>query len=254
LALECARTLNAAEFDTVLQSKDDIILLGAARLFFFEQLSELLPEEQRGPQAARLCEVVIHRDKSGNVDNALRYLGELPCAETPALLERLAAGEITVNERDTDNKTEPAPQAAACLLLARSDSKKTSKLIEKVAALPNLDDIDKAALKVARSLNGERGVLDKSIFKVNSGTVGFGALTALEKEGDTAALDAIIEGATKHFWAAVRIESVLAVERMTGQKWCKGGENERADWYTDEVQAWWKKNRDTFQLPDKKEK
>jgi hypothetical protein len=167
------------------------------------------------------------------------------------LLEKIAAGEIAIKEREITYKTEPAPQAAACLLLSQTDSKKVGELIKKVESSPKLDDIDKAALKVARSFNGERGVLDKSVFDAHSGTVGYGALAALEKEGGKAALDAIIEGGTEHFWAAVREESVLTVERMTGQKWCKGGENERADWYCKDVRAWWRKNRESFQPPAK---
>jgi hypothetical protein len=252
LVLECARTLKGDEFLEVLQSKDDEVLLGAARLFFFERLSERLPKDQRGPVAARLSEVVFRLDQRQNADSAVRMLASFPCAETMALLERLAAGEITVKPEPTKYKPEPIPAAAACVVLARAKSDKVGELAKKIEAAGGLDEMDRAALKVARSLGGERGVLDKSIFEVKSGTVGFYALEALEHEGGKAALDAVIMGGTNHMWAAVRQEAVLATERMTGKKWCKGDENERPDWYCDEVQAWWQENRETYEQPKTK--
>ncbi len=249
LALECVKNLNAAEFAAVLESQDDTILLGAARLFFFERLADVLPNDKRGPQAARLCEVVLRLDQSDNADNAIRALGRFPCAETTTLLERLAASEIVVKQSKSPYKDEPMPQAAACLLLARAGSNNVGKLIKKVEASPKLDKMDKAALQVARSFNGEGGILDKSVFEVSSYAVGFGALATLEKERTKAALDAIIEGGTEHPWAAVQEEAILTVQRMTGQKWCKDEKRERASWYCDEVQEWWNKNRESFQFP-----
>lgn len=247
LVLECARTLKADDFQEVLQSKDEETLLGAARLFFFEDLSDLLPKATQGPQAARLAEVVLRRDHGDNVESAVRCLRSFPCPETTALLEQLAGGEIKLQPQNNEFKDEPIPSAAACVLLASAKSDKVGELVKKIEATGELDDFDRAALKVARSLSGERGLLDKSIFELKSGTIGFYALEALEREGGKAALDAVIMGGTDHMWAAVRQEAVLATERMTGKKWCKGGKNERPDWYCDEVQAWWKENRETYE-------
>ena len=246
LVLECAKTLKSEDFQKVLESSDDQVLAGAARLFFFEDLAEIVPKAKRGPSAAKLCEVVLRRDRCGNADAAVRALGSFPCAETTRLLETLARGEIPVQAQARRRKDEPSPRAAACLLLARASAANAADLIKTVENHGKLDEIDTAALRIARSLRGERGQLKEAVFKINSYTVGFGALAALEKEGGKEALDAIISGGTMHSWAAVREEAVLTVERMTGKKWFRNQENERAEWHGKEIREWWQKNRDTY--------
>ena len=46
-------------------------------------------------------------------------------------------------------------------------------------------------------VNGERGLLDSSIFEVDSGSIAFAALDALESEGGRNAVDAVICGGLK---------------------------------------------------------
>lgn len=238
LALECGRSLAAEELLAVADSNDVTAQVGAARLFFFEEMDQTLPPDQRGPVAARLAEATLRADLAGNGDIAIRRLGKYPCPETIDFLERLAGGMVPYHEADPKFKDEPSPRAAACLILAQTDSRDLAKRLADLEHLP-LDTLDRAALRVARSFCGEKGLLNASIFEIESYTIGFGALLALEREGGTTAIDAVIHGGTKHSWAAVRAEAVLTAERMTGQKWVTGGSKDRADFHDEEVREWW---------------
>ena len=245
LVLMCGKSLKGATFQKLLESGDEEILLGAARLFFFENLDASLSVDQRGPAAAKLCAAVLRSDHRANGDLALRGVGHYPGSETSTLLEQVALGQISWNPLSHD-KEDPSPPAAACLLLARTGAPGTRDCIRKVESAGKPDACDKAALLIAHSFAGERGLLDKSIFAIDSYTIGFGALAALEKEGGPAALDAVIVGGTAHHWAAVSQEAVLTVERMSGKKWVKNLKNERPDWYVKDIQEWWKQNRSSF--------
>ena len=252
VVLECAKTLNAEALRSVLESNDGEVLAGAARLFFFEGLSGLLPQDQRTRYAAKLARVVLERDKCGNAEMAVRALGSFQCPETVLLLEELAKGTIQTAEERSEFKDEPNSQAAACLLLAKFNARNAAELSKAAEKADGNDNIDQAALKIARSFSGERGLLDESIFEIDSYTVGFGALAALEREADKAALDAIIVGGTQHSWAAIREESVLTVERMTGRKWYQNQKHERAEWHGKDIREWWQTNRESYMLPQTK--
>jgi len=63
------------------------------------------------------------------------------------------------------------------------------------------------------------------------------------------ALDLVITKGTTHDWAAIREESVLTIERMTGKTWYQNGENERAEWHAKDIREWWRKNKAIFQFP-----
>ncbi len=252
LVLECAKTLDAEDFRDVLESDDEEALLGAARLFFFERLARLIPKAQRARYAAKLARVVLARDKCGNAKIAVRALGSFASPETFLLLEELAKGTIKTTEQRSVHKDEPSSQASACLVLAKFNANNAAELTRATERIVENDHIDHAALKIARSFSGEHGLLDKSIFEIDSYTVGFGALAALEREADKAALDAIIFGGTNHNWAAIREESVLTVERMTGQKWYQNRTNERAEWHVKAIREWWQTNRNSYVPPSTK--
>ncbi len=237
LVLECARTLSGDEFLAILESSDDAVLAGAARLFFFEKHSDTLPLKKRNLLAAKLCGTVLKVDNSGNAGSALRALRRFPCQETTLLLEQLASGQIDVADQDVH----PSPRTAACLFLAYTSSPIRLDCIQKAENLPLLDDFDRAALRVARALNGERGLLDSTIFELDSGSIAFAALNALEREGGRNAVDAVICGGLKHGWGSVNEKALSTAERMTGQRWkSKGWEREK------EAHEWWKANRDSW--------
>ncbi len=60
--------------------------------------------------------------------------------------------------------------------------------------------------------------------------------------------DLLVIGGTLHSWAIVNQESVIAFQQLTGQKWFKDRENERADWYGKDARAWWANNRATYKF------
>jgi hypothetical protein len=248
LVFESAETLDATDFRKALESDDSLVLAGAARMFFSEQFAALLPETQRGSYAAKLCRVVIRQDKCGNIIRAVSALGDFRHPETIALLEQLADGSISTNDHPY-GKEEPQPRCVACLLLAKFGSVNAATLAKDAEKNPKLNEIDKATLRIARCLAGERDLLDKTIFEIDSYSTAYGALEALEREGSKSALDSVIMGGTMHAYANIREEAVLTAQRMTGRKWFQEAENERAEWHGKEIREWWQQNRDSFIPP-----
>lgn len=247
LVLECSSALGREGFKKVLASDDETVLLGAARLFFFEKLSRLLPEDDRPAHAARLCEVVLKRDQSDNADLALRSLRRYPSKEARDTFERVASGKVAIAEQ-SGTWDEPSPRYAALLFLAEADAPRAKRSLP--ANPPaGLSKSDQAAITIARSLCGEGGLIGPSIFAIDSYSIGYGALEALEREGDKNALHAVIVGGTTHSWAAIREEAVLTAERMTGKRWYQNKKHERAEWHAKDIRAWWEANRGSFVMP-----
>lgn len=241
LVLQVSESLTEDEFRTIAGHPDPIVRLGAARLFFFEAAYRKLPQAERAPTAANLCRTTLDFDRCGNADIAIRALKRYPCKESTQLLEELAGGELELIPITRSWKHEPAPRFAGCVILAYTDSPKTSGFIEALEKESGLDEFDSAALKVARALLGDIEILDETIFEPNSYTIGCGALDALERDGGKAAVELVIMAGTKHSWAAVRDDAVDTAARMTGQKW---NSDERKS--AEEARAWWAANRDTY--------
>jgi hypothetical protein len=243
LVLECGRMMNGEDFEAVLKSATDDELVGAARLFFSEGLQSKIEEARRAHYAAKLARAVITKDRSRNSSSAIRELASYQSDEVLKLLAEVADGKLTgVGEAHLD---EPSLKASACLALARQGDIRGADIAADLAKEAKLTEFDKAALKVAVALAG-RGDLDASIFKIDSFSIAFGALEALEKKGDRASVDAIVFGGTEHMYAAIREESVLVIERLTSKKWYQNGENERAEWHGEAIRKWWRLNRDKY--------
>jgi hypothetical protein len=258
LALEVAKTLNIDEYLFLMEQGDLPSLLGAARLFFSEELELPLPVARRGPFAALLCEAVLKGDQSRMSGDAIRHLKEYDCAETTELLRRLATGEISAASEGFP-KDFPQARVAAALILAHRKVPGALEIITALAALPNLSEVDRESLNVSRVLLGEQVQLTKELFELNT-YISYDALKALEGQGDKAALALIIEGAVNHDWALVREEAIFTVERMTGEKWyvpehempeeVRAMEDfQRSQHYGRQVAEWWKEHRETFEFP-----
>lgn len=249
LVLTSAKLIQGDNFEKVLERANDQELLGAARLFFFEKFSQQIPETSRGPWAAKLARVVIEKDASGNSSEAIRALTRHPSPEASSLLAKVAEGSIQAT--GPSGYEELSCRAAACVVLAQIGGGDVLKLAETIAKEPNLSPLDDAALKVARAwVSG--GIVDAETLAFESYTVALAALAVLEKRGDAQAIDVIIAAGLDHAYGVPREESVLTLQRMTGQMWLKDPKNERAERHTEAIQKWWKQNRDTFKKREAK--
>lgn len=166
--------------------------------------------------------------------------------EVTALLERVALGEFPLRDFPVSEKEGPCLSAAACLFLARDGSGRLAECLQKLESSAPLDAFDQAALVIARSLAGERGKVDAGVLGLRSFTLGFAALVALERENTGRSLGVIIEAGIDHAYAAIRDESLLAVERMSGQTWSKAGKTPLPSAQTAAVQVWWAENAGKF--------
>lgn len=241
LILQLAQNLSEDELREIATSSDPIVRLGAARLFFFEGAYRGFPNAELSEISANLCRTVLERDQCGNAEKAIRTMKHLSGIETTKVLEELVSGKIVVMPSKKSWKDEPSSQFAACLILAYTDSPNTLKYIQTLEKESDLDEFDSAALKVARALLGDTEALDASIFKVDSFTIGYGALDALERHGDKKAVELIIMAGTTHSWGLVRQEAVAVAARMTGQDWNpKDYKNEAT------VRRWWTENKSSY--------
>lgn len=241
LVLLIAQSLTLDELRGITSSTDPVILSGAARLFFSEGLGQLYPEEECAQTAAKLFGIVLEFDRCNNAEYTIRIMRYFPCPETLRLLNQLASGEIEIEAPASSWREEPSPGISACLTLVYMDDPMALHLIQEAEKIPDLDEFDTAALKVAQALLGEKGILDASVFKPDSYAIGYGALEALEKEGGKEAIDLVIMAGTRHSWGAVREAAVETAERMTGQNW---GPNKMQS--AEAARRWWKENKDTY--------
>ena len=254
LALEVAGTLSGVDFQSVLESTDTLVLLGAARLFFFERMAERISESQRGGYAAKLCHIVVEHDKSDNAVSAIRRLRSYPeSEECHSLLEEVAMGKVAAQFERSHYDNEPGAQTAACVVLAELGNRRGGEIARSLKGKNDLTQYDQAALEVARTLSGERDILSKDVFELNSYIIGYGALMALENERSKKALDLVISGGTRHSWAAVREEAVLTAERLSGKRWSSKDTRGRAELHAEEVRQWWEANRETFEFPEEQD-
>lgn len=251
LILHAASALEEADFRRALDHDDPEVLLGAARLFLFKNLSRLIPEQARSGYAVKLCHAVLLHDRVGNQGIALRLVRRYPSDAVTDLFERVVSGEIEITAEDTSWDDDPAERYSALVYLASVDPARAKPHLPMLASQAEANQSNQTAVTIARSLCGETGLLDESVFKFSSYTLGLGALEALEKEGTKRALDVIITAGTDGNYAAVREEAVLTVERMTGKQWFMDRKHERAEWHGDDIRQWWAENKATFVMPER---
>ncbi len=243
--------LEAKDFQMALKSSDPATLLGIARLFFFGELSEKYTAKEAGPVAAKLIEAVAQYDRSGNGTWIFSWLGRFTSPEITGVLERVALGELKLPSSPMNLSQNLSFPHFSCLLLSKTESLRFRECLKRVEGMKTAYPDDQLALLVARSFRGEENLLSDDIFDSRSTPVCLGALSFFEKLRTREALDLIITKVTLHDWAAVREESVLTIERMTGKTWFKNQENERAEWHAKDIREWWDKNGAAFQLPEK---
>ena len=218
-------------------------LLGAARLFFQEGLGQQLNRADWDRLTARLGEVALRHDESGNAAYAFRMMSGVVSPDVDALLQEVASGRLVVEPDPLALGADPAPRMTACLILALHGQPGIKDLAQRLLEDTKDGSSDEAALKLALYQLGDHKLWPEGIFEIWSGFLGESGLKVLAKEGSKESLDRIIMDATGHPHAAVREQAVLVVERLTGERWFQGHEHERAEWHAKEIRDWWAKSK-----------
>jgi len=158
----------------------------------------------------------------------------------------VAAGRIksSIPEKRVDQ--EPALRFAAILALARRGDMQVKRLIDDLAG-NTANPSDQAALAIARCFLGEHGAIRAEHCQLDSWSLGYASIAALEKQGDREALDLLITGCTLHPAALVGRDAVHAIQRLTGKIWYHAMPNENEDWYGKDIREWWNSAKDTWQ-------
>ncbi|MDA7868350.1 hypothetical protein N9062_02240 [Akkermansiaceae bacterium] len=252
IIFETTELLKGEDFQKAINSTDPATLLGVARLFYFGDLSEKIPANDRSKIAAKLIQVVAKHDRGGNATWIFQWLDRFSSPEMTQTLEQIALGELELPASPLNLSQDLSFPHYACLLLSKTDSQKFEVCLKRVSSLdPEFPD-DPLALLVAR-VNRDPGItVPDHIFESRSTPICLNALSLLEKEGSKRALDLIITQATTHDWADVRENAVLTIERMTGKTWFKNEKNERAEWHAEDIRKWWIANKSDFKIPKSK--
>jgi hypothetical protein len=200
----------------------------------------------RGRWGVHLAEVVFEEGHGENKLIALRGVGKVEDPGLRDLLWKVSVGElgqeIDILEQTDD---EPGLRAGACLELAKRKDPEIKALVEKRLATP-AEDRHKAAHEVCLALLGDPKFLRREHFTLKSYSIGLAEIEAIERFRGKEGLEILVEGALDHPWALVREEAVLAMQRITGQKWYQGERNERAVWHIEDVRKWWKSQGEEF--------
>jgi hypothetical protein len=208
--------------------EDRRALLGAARLYFFEDWAEQLPKDARPEWTVRLGEVVIQDDWDENKDMLIRCLGREDSPPVRSLLKKIMHGEIgKERERSTAWNDEPGIRAAAAVMLVHANEPGLKKEIQEALGKVKTKQ-DRAALEVCLALLGDPAYLRKEHFELQSYTIGMGALDAIEKFQGKHGVEALAAGGIHHPWAAVNDRAVNVFQKITGKKWTK-----------EEIEGWW---------------
>ena len=221
---------------------------GAARLFFHYGYHGKVPWVLRDGVAPALLRAAVERDQPYFAIEAIRIAGEFGDQRVAAALREIAAGSLTppTPSRLKMPDEEPSLRYLSALVLSRRGDTEAARLVKELAALPDISKQDLAALAICRCFLAERDTIKPEMFELDSWSIGYFGIAALEKQGDKTALNVMITGATMHSWALVRQEAVHAVQRMTGKVWYRAQTNENEDWYGKDIRDWWQAAQETW--------
>jgi hypothetical protein len=245
VVLAAGNMLSGEEFLAVLESLDKNnvgALRGAARYFFREGFNKKIPEKHAFKWSVELAKIELLANYDDNKSFLIRSLGKLNSVDIKKLLEEIAhekIGKLVNPENIYDD--EPAPYADAYLALANLGEKSFKKEMEE-KLLKEVIPQNKAALEVCLVLLGEQIYISKNHFKFESYSIGYFAIKGIEKFKGKHGLDILVENGMNHPWGGVRDEAVLAIQRITSQKWYNGG-NESPSRYKETIEKWWLENK-----------
>jgi WD40 repeat protein len=229
-ALAAMRNVDGQSFLAALEQlgNDRGGLRGAARLFFYEGYHERMLAAERTKWLVRLAEVVLGDGLDDDKPSLLRFLTRERDPAVRALLHEVFTGKLG---KEIDLKKafgqEPGLRTGAALALVRMGDDSLAPDVKKM--LPRVEaKADVAALEVCLALLGDAQYVKTEHFRLQSYSIGFAALKAVERHRDNRALEALVKGALHHPWAAVQDEDLKSFERIVGKKMSSG-----------EVEDWW---------------
>src|SRR5262249_52405492 len=135
-------------------------------------------------------------------------------------------------DRSNPWNDEPGIRAAAAVMLVRLGEPGIKKEIEEALGKVKTKQ-DKAAMEVCLALLGDPTYLRKEHFELQSYTIGFGALEAIEKFKGKHGIEALAGGGIHHPWAAVNERAVYVFQKITGKKW-----------NAEQIESWWESGAD----------
>ncbi|HEV2947384.1 MAG TPA: hypothetical protein VGX70_08405, partial [Gemmataceae bacterium] len=233
-ALAAIQSIKGDSFLSALEKLkgDRQALLGAARMFFWEQFNEKLPMEKRAEWSVRLAKVTLTDGWDGNKPITLWRLGLDDDSQVMTLLRDVFRGKVG-KEMDSPKagNQEPGLRASAAVILAQKDDqsiKEDVKQLRKAVKLPQ----DIAACDVALAIFGDPSCIKKEYFRFESYTIGLGELRAIENFKGTHGMEALVKGAIHHPWGRVREEAENTFARIVGKK---------LD--AEEIEAWWEEHQ-----------
>lgn len=226
--------------------KDDATaLLGAAKLYFWFEFDRKLTNEERLVWGVRLAEAVLNSNHEDNDSLVLRSIARLDSPSVDEVLWRVARNAPEEEKEASANDTrEPSLSAMTVLMLAqRKHPDADGELKDR---LRSAEGQDRIAYEVALALLGDSQYVKSDNFDTESHLVAFSAIKAIEQFEGAAGMDVLFGSGLMHPWAAIRNESLLAAQRLTGQEWHRKGSRLQPGASGEEAQAWWKANREEF--------
>jgi hypothetical protein len=243
IAVAAAHTIDGDAFLAALQEleKDPAAVLGAARLFFYDEFADKLPEAARFAWTPKLGEAVMTSGLDDEKHPVLLKLASSPSPDAVELLRRVARGETgKAIVKDHRFYEDPSIRATACLLLAAQSDASIRPVVE--SELPSSAASDKAAYELCLAFLGEPRSLREEHFQVESTILSGAAVQIIEKNPTPEGLELLF---TVAFESRAGDEAVLAAQRITGQTWVKH-ENRHEVYYAEYAQEWWADHKAEF--------
>ena len=252
IAIQAMLTVSPDDFVAALPqvAHDTRALLGAARFFFYHGYTNKIPASAWEKWAPVLTRAALDEGVDENKAIVIRILAGSENAGATELLQQIARGEIG-KEIDLSAQwdDEPGLKWMAYLALAlRGDETVRDEITEALITAEEKQNI--AALEVALALLGDPAYLKKENMELDSLSISVAVLRAIERFEGKYGMDLLMTSGLNHKYAAVANEALLTAQRISGEEWIPEGSRFQPIKYADEARAWWKANRDKFELKD----